>query len=141
MNTKARKYLKRYRFFLLLLMFNAALLFLDPDLGREAASLSLDNLLEMLSVVPPVFLLLGLMDVWVPKETMMKYMGKESGVRGGVFAFLLGSFSAGPLYASFPVAAAFLRKGVSLRGENHLKKRGGCYLCRSGRTDWVGVPA
>ena len=115
MTVKVRKYLKRYCFFLLLLVCNAALFLLDRDLGREAASLSLDNLLEMLSVVPPIFLLLGLMDVWVPKETMMKYMGKESGVRGGVFAFLLGSFSAGPLYASFPVAAAFLRKGVSLR--------------------------
>ena len=114
MTVKVRKYLKRYCFFLLLLVCNAALFLLDRDLGREAASLSLDNLLEMFSVVPPIFLLLGLMDVWVPKETM-KYMGKESGVRGGVFAFLLGSFSAGPLYASFPVAAAFLRKGVSLR--------------------------
>jgi uncharacterized membrane protein YraQ (UPF0718 family) len=54
------------------------------------------------------------MDVWVPRETMMKYMGKDAGIKGGIFTFVLGSFSAGLLYASFPVAAVFLKKGVSL---------------------------
>ncbi len=45
---------------------------------------------------------------------MMKYMGKDAGIKGGIFTFVLGSFSAGLLYASFPVAAVFLKKGVSL---------------------------
>ena len=31
-----------------------------------------------------------------------------------MFFFILGSFSAGPLYAAFPIAALFLRKGASL---------------------------
>lgn len=50
----------------------------------------------------------------MPKETIMKYMGKDAGIKGGVFAFILGSFSSGPLCASFPVAMVFLKKGVSL---------------------------
>lgn len=41
-------------------------------------------------------------------------MGKDAGIKGGMFAFALGSFSSGPLYASFPVAMVFLKKGVSL---------------------------
>ena len=105
---------KRYRFFLLLLAVNLLLLAIRPELGRPAAVRFRDNLLEMLSIIPPIFLLLGLMDVWVPKETIMKYMGKDSGLRGGLLAFALGSFASGPLYASFPVAQVFLRKGVSL---------------------------
>lgn len=105
---------KRYLFFLLLLLLNILLLILEPKLGREVVSLSLGNLLEMLSIIPPVFLLLGLMDVWGPKETIMKFMGKDAGIKGGIFAFALGSFSSGPLYASFPVAMVFLKKGVSL---------------------------
>ena len=112
--TALKNFVKRYRFFLLLLLLNALLLMAEPQLGREAASRSLDNLLEMLSIIPPIFLLLGLMDVWVPKETIMKYMGKDAGIKGGIFAFILGSFSAGPLYAAFPVAMVFLKKGVSL---------------------------
>lgn len=109
-----KKYSKRYRFFLLLVLINGLLFLIEPELGQEAVSRSAHNLLEMLSVIPPIFILLGLMDVWVPRETMMKYMGKDAGIKGGIFAFVLGSFSAGPLYASFPVAAVFLKKGVSL---------------------------
>lgn len=111
---RMKEYIKRYRFFLLLVFINGLLFIIEPELGQETTALSVHNLLEMLSVIPPIFLLLGLMDVWVPRETMMKYMGKDAGIKGGIFAFVLGSFSAGPLYASFPVAAVFLKKGVSL---------------------------
>lgn len=112
--SKCKKIAKRYLFFLLLLLLNALLLIAEPKLGREVMSLSLRNFLEMLSIIPPIFLLLGLMDVWVPKETIMRLMGKDAGIKGGIFAFVLGSFSSGPLYASFPVAMVFLKKGVSL---------------------------
>ncbi len=112
--TKLKKFLARYRFFLILLLANLLLLFVKPEFGREVASLSLDHLVQMLSIIPPIFLILGLMDVWIPRETMTKYMGKDAGIKGGLLAFLLGSLSAGPLYAAFPVAAVFLKKGVSL---------------------------
>lgn len=111
---RIRKAVKRYRAFLLLALISLLLLVFKPTLGQEAIKASLDHFVEMLSVIPPVFLLLGLMDVWVPKETLMKYMGKDAGIKGGIFAFILGSFSSGPLYASFPIAAVFLKKGVSL---------------------------
>ena len=66
----------------------------------------------MLLVIPPVFLLLGLLDVWVPREIMIKYMGEGSGLKGILLAILIGSAAAGPLYGAFPVAAVFMKKGV-----------------------------
>jgi uncharacterized membrane protein YraQ (UPF0718 family) len=45
---------------------------------------------------------------------MMKYTGKNSGLKGVVIAFLLGSAAAGPLYAAFPIASIMLKKGSSL---------------------------
>ena len=114
MTARLKKFIKRYRFFLLLAFINGLLFIIKPELSREIAALSVRNLLEMLSIIPPIFLLLGLLDVWVPREMMMAYMGKGTGIKGGVLAFVLGSFSAGPLYAAFPVAAVFLKKGVSL---------------------------
>lgn len=112
---KKLKFWKRYRFFIFLLLLQVLLLFAAPETGRESLTASLNSFLEMLSILPPIFILMGLMDVWIPKATMMKYLGKEAGIKGGIIAFLLGSFSAGPLYASFPMAAMFLKKGVSLR--------------------------
>ena len=63
-------------------------------------------------VIPPIFVLMGLLDVWVPKETMIKYMGEGSGIKGILLAVFIGSAAAGPLYGAFPVAAVFMKKGV-----------------------------
>ena len=68
----------------------------------------------MISVIPPIFILLGLLDVWVEKETMVKYMGEGAGIRGILLAFFLGSAAAGPLYAAFPIAGVLIKKGSKL---------------------------
>jgi len=106
--------LRRYGLFLILFTANLILLFAAPELGRNSFRLTAANLTEMLSILPPIFLLLGLMDVWIPRETMMKYMGRDAGLRGGLLAFAMGSAAAGPLYAAFPVSGMLLKKGVTL---------------------------
>lgn len=109
-----KKLLKRYSFFIILLIANGILLFLYPELGRKSLQITWKNMLEMLSVIPPIFVLLGLLDVWVQKETMIRYMGESSGFLGIAIAFLLGSAAAGPLYAAFPIAGVLLKKGSKL---------------------------
>lgn len=69
---------------------------------------------EMLIIMPVIMLLTALLEAWVPKEAIEKHMGKGSGIKGSVFAFLLGSFSAGPIYAAFPVSIALMKKGASV---------------------------
>jgi uncharacterized membrane protein YraQ (UPF0718 family) len=54
------------------------------------------------------------MDVWIPRETMVRYMGEGSGLKGILLAFFMGSVAVRPLYAAFPVAAMLTRKGASL---------------------------
>jgi len=93
----------------------AILWLLDRGAGARAADVTLYSLKEMALVIPPIFVILGLLDVWVPRETMIRFMGPGSGVRGVVLAFILGSAAAGPLYGAFPVAQLLLRKGASFR--------------------------
>lgn len=68
--------------------------------------------LSMLKIVPPIFLLIGLLDIWVPRETMIRLMGDRSGWLGVFIAFFIGTMSAGPLIAAFPVAHVMLKKGA-----------------------------
>lgn len=103
--------MKKYRFFIILAIIQVVLLFALPEIGFKSLSITWKNIIEMLSVIPPIFLLLGLLDVWVDRETMIKLMGPKSGLRGVGLAFLLGSAAAGPLYAAFPVAGVLLKKG------------------------------
>ena len=60
------------------------------------------------------FILLGLLDVWVDRSTMIRLTGNGSGLKGVLISFLMGSAAAGPLYAAFPVAGMMLKKGSSL---------------------------
>lgn len=106
-----KKLLIRYKLFIIMAIVNILMIFFLPDLGVKSIEITWDNTLEMLSVIPPIFILLGLLDVWVPRETMIKFLGEKSGIIGVIIAFLLGSAAAGPLYAAFPVAGILLKKG------------------------------
>jgi len=108
------KLLKRYAFLLVMLIAGVAVWIAAPAVGEKAALATGDNALQLLSVVPPIFVLLGLLDVWVERATMVRFMGEGSGIKGVLIAFFLGSAAAGPLYISFPVAAMLLKKGARL---------------------------
>lgn len=88
-------------------------LVIHPHLASKVGQNLLEQFKSMLLVIPPIFLLLGLLDVWVPREFLMKYMGPGSGAKGPAIAFALGSAAAGPLYGAFPVASVLMRKGAS----------------------------
>ena len=111
---KFKKIIKRYKIFIILLVINTIILLIKPDIGFKSFQLTKNNALEMLSILPPVFILLGMLDVWIKRETMIKFMGERSGIVGVMLAFLLGSAAAGPLYAAFPVAVVLLKKGSKL---------------------------
>lgn len=70
---------------------------------------------EIIFVFPLVFILIGLLDVWVPRRRVEEMLGEQSGLRGIVLVILLAFFNVGPLYAAFPLAVILRKKGCSLR--------------------------
>ena len=110
-----KRLVRRYRFFLTMLVFLMLLYGFNSGMARRAVEVSVFSVREMLLILPPIFILLGMLDVWVPRHTMVRFMGKESGIKGVVLAVLIGSAAAGPLYGAFPVAAVFLKKGASFK--------------------------
>lgn len=85
-----------------------------PEKAIAVLFVSKDYLLEMISILPPVLILCGLFDAWVPRRTIERLMGDASGIKGTSIAFLLGTVAMGPLYAAFPIGKALLDKGASL---------------------------
>lgn len=107
-----KKLFKRYMFFMIALLILVILTFINIDLGKKAVGIVGFSFREMVLVIPPIFILLGLLDVWVPRETMVKFMGEKSGLKGILLSFFIGSAAAGPLYGAFPIAGVFMKKGV-----------------------------
>ena len=70
---------------------------------------------EMILFLPLMFILIGLFDVWVPRENIEKHIGKESGWKGTGLVILLATLQAGPLYGAFPFAYILWKKGCSIR--------------------------
>lgn len=106
------KRLPRYWLTTVMVIFILVMLAWRPELGMKISQRSARNFLEMLGVLPPIFILLGLLEVWVPREVIMKNLGETSGLRGIALSILLGAAAAGPLYVAFPVAVAMLKKGA-----------------------------
>jgi uncharacterized membrane protein YraQ (UPF0718 family) len=93
-------------------IFLIVLYIVDIETAKTATTTILSQFETMLLVIPAIFILLGLIDAWIPRETMVKYMGPDSGFKGVVLAFLLGSCAAGPLYGAFPLASVLMKKGA-----------------------------
>lgn len=106
------KFFKRYALFILIILLDVIILFVNKQLGIKIFINTKSNFLNMLGVIPPIFLLLGLLDTWVPRETIIKYLGEKSGVKGVLLSIFLGSAAAGPLYGAFPVAEVMIKKGA-----------------------------
>lgn len=107
------KNLKRYSIIIIALFILIIGAIWDISIPGRAAGLAGSSLLQLVLILPPIFILMGLLDVWVPRETLIKYMGADSKLVGGLIAFFLGSAAAGPLYVAFPIAAMLLKKGAS----------------------------
>lgn len=87
---------------------------LDFSPGQEVARNFLLFLGHMLRVLPCVFLLIGLFDVWVSRETIEKHLGSEAGPWAYVWVFLLAGTTVGGLHIALPVAHALRSKGARL---------------------------
>lgn len=107
-----KKLLMRYRAFLIVVGAVIVFTFFNREIGMKALSITAFSFKEMILVIPPIFVLLGLLDIWVPREMMIKFMGEGSGFKGVLLSFFIGSAAAGPLYGAFPVAAVLMKKGV-----------------------------
>lgn len=86
-----------------------------PAMGIESVKSSGYYIKEMLMIMPVIFVLTALLDMWVPKEKIMQYLGKDAKAKGVLFSFVVGSISAGPVYAAFPMCVMLHKKGASIR--------------------------
>ncbi|AKB12679.1 MAG TPA: permease [Methanosarcina thermophila] len=110
-----KKYLKNYTWVILFVLFSVSSYLMGFKPGLSIYSNFTEFFIEMISFVPFLFIIIGLFDVWVPKEILEKHVGKESGVKGIFIVILLAMLQAGPLYGAFPVAYILSKKGASVR--------------------------
>lgn len=94
------------------LLIGTVLLSLFPGHRQPAFAATRRFSVDMFTILPAVMILMGLFSVWVPRETVVKYLGKSAGIKGMTLALFFGALPTGPLYIAFPLAAGLLGKGA-----------------------------
>ena len=84
------------------------------DPGQEVSQNFATFAVDMLKIVPCAFILIGLFEIWVKRETVERHLGKESGIMGYLWAVLLAGTTVGGVYIAFPVAYSLHSKGAKL---------------------------
>jgi len=88
--------------------------FLGYAPGKEIGQNFISFSLAMLKILPCAFILIGLFEVWVKRETIEKHLGSGSGITAYFWGILLAGTSVGGLYVAFPVAYSLYNKGAKL---------------------------
>ncbi|MFN2341100.1 MAG: hypothetical protein ABR547_07515, partial [Halanaerobium sp.] len=101
-----KKHLKDYWLFIVFTIFLAAGFRLDLNIADGIFDNFYSFFLTMIKFVPAVFLLIGLFEVWIDKETIEKHLGENSGLLSYLWVIILASTTVGGLYVAFPIAAA-----------------------------------
>ncbi len=82
--------------------------------GKQIGNNLAEFLVGMVKVLPCAFILIGLFEVWVKRETVEKHFGEESGFMGFIWAILLAGTTVGGLYVAFPLGYTLFNKGAKL---------------------------
>lgn len=102
-------------FFALFIGFVGVSYLIDYGNGQKTGLVFVGVLIELFKILPCAFVLIGLFEVWVKKETVMKHLGEKSGLKGYFWVLMLAGFSIGGLYVAFPLAETLHKKGASLK--------------------------
>ena len=100
--------------FIAFLLFIGIAYLVDIKAGKAMADHAFGFSQNLFTILPCAFILIGLFQVWVKKDTVEKHFGKGSSWRGHCWAVLLAGTTVGGLYVAFPVAAALHHKGARL---------------------------
>ncbi len=106
------KTLKKFAIIIILSLVFIAMAIWLPDIAKRSSIVAWDYFKEMIIIMPPVFILMGLMEAWVPKDKIQKWLGNRSGIKGMAISFALGTLPTGPLYVAFPMASSLLKSGA-----------------------------
>jgi len=111
-NKKEKDHRLDYGIFLAFLAFLGISRITNFDLGVSMGENFLIFARDMILILPPAFIIIGLFEIWVKKETIEKHFGNSSGLKRHIYAILLAATTVGGTFVAFPVANSLYHKGA-----------------------------
>lgn len=109
---KLSKRQKNYGYFIIFITFSLISKLVNFELGSNMFDNFLVFAKDMILILPPAFILIGLFDVWAKRETIEKHFGNTNNPMRFAWSILLASTTVGGTFVAFPLANALYHKGA-----------------------------
>ena len=83
-----------------------------PARAASALSIGATTFASILLLITAVFGLVGLLQVWISRELIVRLLGREAGIKGLLIAALCGTLLIGPAYIIFPLLMSIRKQGA-----------------------------
>lgn len=83
------------------------------DLGKKIGNNFYIFAKEMVLILPPAFVIIGLFNVWISKERIEKSFGEKSGIIKYFYSIALAATTVGGTFVAFPLGNNLYHKGAS----------------------------
>jgi uncharacterized protein len=91
-----------------------AMLIVRPADAARSGVLAVQTFLELIVTLVAVFAFVGLFQVWIDDDFIVRHLGDRSGVKGLTLGAGLGTVIHGPLIGVFPLLRTLLAKGAKV---------------------------
>ncbi len=88
--------------------------FIATDLPLSGLRTGGKMFLEILPLLIFAFIIAGMVQVLIPKEFILKYLGAEAGFKGILIGCIAGGLTPGGPYVSFPIVASIWKSGAGI---------------------------
>jgi uncharacterized membrane protein YraQ (UPF0718 family) len=107
-------FIKKNKLFSFVVLMYLILFMVSPQKCLAALEISTFALLRVILIIFAVFIFVGLFQIWIHEDMIVKHLGHESGFKGLILGALAGTALNGPLFAIFPLVKSLLAKGARL---------------------------
>ncbi len=107
-----KKYLRTYWLLLLTVAIYLWCFAVTPERAERALFSGVKTFGSVLMLILAVFCLIGLLQVWISREQIVRVLGQNSGFKGLGIAVLCGAFLMGPPYIIFPLLLQIREQGA-----------------------------
>ena len=103
---------KNYFYFIAFSLFALLSWIFKFDLGTKIWSNFLVYAKDMVLILPPAFILIGLFDAWAKRESVEKHFGNNNNPLRFLWSVFLASTTVGGTFVAFPLANSLYHKGA-----------------------------
>ncbi|WGS64086.1 hypothetical protein [Marinitoga aeolica] len=109
-----KNFIKNYKVEIIIFLIAIILIFFNPDKAILGIKYAVKTFLYLLPIIVSVAYLTGFISEIIPKQTIKKFVGKESGFKGKLLGGIFGTLMIGPAYAFYPFFAELINNGANI---------------------------